>query len=1054
MNQKKRYFLALVILIAVISMVVGGGVASAAPTTSAVANDATLNLIKSNNLLVVELQTNGVPVSAFSFDIVHDGTPSASCTSAISVLNCNPQFDETTIRANYYSALSPLSGAVTLFEMPLNDDMTQLCAENLRFVTADLEIITFTEQLCASESIPLAVTLTGDRSTIYPALLLFVIVIGLIGLLWATRSAYRAYRGRGMFMLIVGLLLGGVLLHASPTSAQTTPTSTLGDLNCDAAVDIVDALLADQYMNGVKSGQNGCPGAGTTDVHTAACDTNLDGACTDEDAEILAHCDVGFNGDAFCHRVPDSYLLMPADATVGATLSTATTDQFLALTAMDSATIEPYSAIGMFSVSGLPIELIPDILASGQYVFVLDTIIEPYQTASWGLDRIDQRNLPLDNTFIPGATGAGVHAYIIDSGVRSTHSEFSGRMGNGFTVINDGFGTEDCNGHGTHVAGTVGGTTYGVARNVTIHPIRVFGCGGGSPNSLIVAAVNWVTANYQSPAVVNMSLGGPANSATDFAVQNSIAQGITYVVAAGNDTTDACGYSPARVANALTVGATMRSDRRPDQNDWGYNPFTGLPQGSNYGSCVDIFAPGHNITSAWPSSNSATNSINGTSMASPHVAGVAALYLQANPSASPAQLFSAIIGDATTNVVTNEGPNSPNRLLYVGNATTATDTPTPIIPTDTHTPTPIIPADTDTPTPIIPTDTHTPTPSTPTPTSTSTPVSSLPDLIIEHSYESDCDLSVTVTNIGTGLAVIGGPTTIVGAGNLGWGSTNQQILGYLDMYNFTISSQQSFPFPVDLVVDPDNVVAESDETNNSAPLLSPCASITTPTPTPTIPNPSSCGINQICLYDGANYTGASIIIDASNATYQDEYIYLSLNYAGIVFDFEDQLTSIQNNSPYAVTLGYPSSTTTIPAYSNTDYSGQSIDNLFYYLRISTGASIPPTSVPPTSVPPTSPPPSSTCGTNQVCLYDGANFTGASIIIDASNPTYQNEYIYLSLSYSGVVFDFENRLTSIENNSPYAVTLGYAGGSTTVSGYSNADYSGQSINNIIYYLLIE
>ncbi len=704
MLYQERHSLMFIILIVLLTMWVG--IVSAMPTTSNDVSNATLTLIKSDDTLMVGIETGGIPISAFSFDIVYDGTSSATCTSDISILNCNPQFDETTLRVNYYSALSPLSGEVALFEMPISADMTRLCAENLKFVTADLEEVLLTntdEQLCASEQIPLSVTLTRDRSMIRSSLTSLVVVIGLIGLLWATRYARQ---GRAMVMIISGLLLGGLLLYASPTSAQTTPTSTLGDLNCDSVVDIVDALLADQYMNGIKNGQNGCPAAGTTDVHTAACDTNLDGACTNEDAEILAHCDVGFGSNTFCHRVPDSYLLMPSNATVGATLTTATINEFLTLTNVVVATVQMYDAIGMFSVSDLPVELIPDILASGQYIFEFDTMVEMYQTASWGLDRIDQRNLPLNNTFISGATGVGVHAYIIDSGVRSTHSEFVGRMGNGYTVINDGFGTEDCNGHGTHVAGTVGGTNYGVATDVTIYPIRVFGCSGGSPTSIIANAVNWVTINHQSPAVVNMSLGGSGNSVMDSAVQNSIAQGLTYVVAAGNSDANACNYSPARVSNALTVGATMSNDRRPDVTNWGYNYNYNppRPQGSNYGNCVDLFAPGDSITSAWYRNNSDTATIGGTSMAAPHVAGAAALYLEMNPLAPPSQVFSAIIGDATSNVVTNKGAGSPNKLLYIGNITaptiTPTSTPTPVAPTSTSTPTPVAP--TSTPTPSAP----------------------------------------------------------------------------------------------------------------------------------------------------------------------------------------------------------------------------------------------------------------------------------------------------------------------------------------------------------------
>ena len=269
--------------------------------------------------------------------------------------------------------------------------------------------------------------------------------------------------------------------------------------------------------------------------------------------------------------------------------------------------------------------------------------------ATWGLDRIDQRNLPLSNSYTYDFTGAGVTAYIIDTGIRSTHTQFGGRVGAGFTSISDGQGTNDCNGHGTHVAGTVGSSTYGVAKAVNLRPVRVLNCSGSGTNSGVIAGINWVTANAVKPAVANMSLGGGVSSSLDTAVNNSIASGVTYALAAGNENTNACNGSPSRVAAGLTVGSTTSSDAR--------SSF------SNYGTCVDLFAPGSSITSAWSTSDTATNTISGTSMATPHVAGVAALYLQANPTASPSAVSSAIVANATSGVVTNPGTGSPNRLL-------------------------------------------------------------------------------------------------------------------------------------------------------------------------------------------------------------------------------------------------------------------------------------------------------------------------------------------------------------------------------------------------------
>ncbi|MDX8161895.1 S8 family peptidase [Acinetobacter pittii] len=268
----------------------------------------------------------------------------------------------------------------------------------------------------------------------------------------------------------------------------------------------------------------------------------------------------------------------------------------------------------------------------------------------WGLDRIDQKNLPLDSAaYSYLQTGSGTTAYIVDTGILSTHQQFSGRVLSGYTAISDGNGTSDCHGHGTHVAGTVGGSTYGVAKNVSLVPIRILGCDGSGASSNVIAGLDWILKNGKKPAVVNMSLGGEANASLDSAVENLFNNGYVMVVAAGNSNTDACSSSPARVSKAITVAATDSTDTRASY--------------SNYGSCVDIFAPGSQINSSWIGSNTATKVLNGTSMATPHVVGVVAEMLQSTPTATPQTISNNLLNQASSNVVKNPS-GSPNRLLY------------------------------------------------------------------------------------------------------------------------------------------------------------------------------------------------------------------------------------------------------------------------------------------------------------------------------------------------------------------------------------------------------
>jgi len=284
--------------------------------------------------------------------------------------------------------------------------------------------------------------------------------------------------------------------------------------------------------------------------------------------------------------------------------------------------------------------------------------------ATWGLDRIDQRALPLNSTYTYDAAGNGVRVFIIDTGIRYEHVDFGGRAVFGFDAF--GGNGSDGNGHGTHVAGTVGGTTWGVAKGVTLVAVRVLDNNGSGSVSSVVAGIDWVTRNKGSqPAVANLSLGGGASTTIDNAVENAVRAGVTMVVAAGNSNANACNYSPARATNAITVGSTTSTDTR--------SSF------SNFGSCLDLFAPGTSITSAWHTSNTAITTISGTSMAAPHVAGVAALYMAANPSSSPAQVDNALKSTATANVVGSAGTGSPNRLLYTAPSGSTTPTPSSVL---------------------------------------------------------------------------------------------------------------------------------------------------------------------------------------------------------------------------------------------------------------------------------------------------------------------------------------------------------------------------------------
>jgi subtilisin family serine protease len=302
--------------------------------------------------------------------------------------------------------------------------------------------------------------------------------------------------------------------------------------------------------------------------------------------------------------------------------------------------------------------------APGVLAVERDFVVRAFDTQAnptWGIDRVDQRQLPLSRSYTWTQAGVGVNAYVIDTGIRASHQDFSGRVAAGFDAV-DGGTADDCNGHGTHVASTVGGEAYGVAKDVTLVPVRVLACNGSGSASGVIAGIDWAVGHHQAgqPAVANFSLGGGASTALDQAITRLVNDGVSVAAAAGNSSADACGTSPARVPAAITVAASTQTDA--------------MASFSNRGTCVDVIAPGASITGAWYTSNTATNTISGTSMASPHAAGAAAKYLSANRGATPAQVASAITSESTPNVVSGTGqscwlwifctPATANRLLH------------------------------------------------------------------------------------------------------------------------------------------------------------------------------------------------------------------------------------------------------------------------------------------------------------------------------------------------------------------------------------------------------
>ena len=396
--------------------------------------------------------------------------------------------------------------------------------------------------------------------------------------------------------------------------------------------------------------------------------------------------------------IPNRYIVVLDEQIVGESLPGPGVES----EAESLSTIYGARADGVFSnaLKGFAAEMTPEqaklLSLDGRVKYVEEdgivTAAATESNAPWHLDRMDQRALPLSTTYDYSPDGSGVHIYIIDSGIRVTHTDFGGRASVAYDNVGDGQNGNDCYGHGTHVAGIAGSSTYGVAKGASLHAVRVLNCSGSGSVSGLILAVDWLTTNHASPAVANISLdAGGLSTALENSIQNSINSGITYAIAAGNSNIDACTTSPAHTPNALTVGASTIIDSRA-----GF---------SNYGACVDLFAPGMSVTSLSNADDVSARTMSGTSMASPAVAGAAALYLGSHPSASPATVAQAIKGAATTGVITSPGVNSPNSLLYswLDGGPAPTPTPTPVM-TPTPTPTPVA-----TPTPN-PTPTPTPTP--------------------------------------------------------------------------------------------------------------------------------------------------------------------------------------------------------------------------------------------------------------------------------------------------------------------------------------------------------